>query len=111
MLDVLTDVERSCLDRYIAHLEVEFGDELAEVWVFGPVARGEAWPAGMHISSDLDLCVTQRELTQQEKDALLDATYPLFPECGRQISPAIVEAGKLPKPLAAAIAADGICLR
>ena len=77
--------------------------------VFGSVARAEAWPAGMPIRSDLDLLVlTRRELSPAEKDELVDLTYPLFLECGRQISPAIAREGGIPGSLAAAVAAGGV---
>ena len=83
--------------------------DLVEVVVFGSVARGEAWPAGMPIRSDLDLLVVTREqLPEETKDALFDETYPLFLECGRQISPAFVTQGKLSESLAAASARDGV---
>ena len=56
--------------------------------VFGSVARGESWPRGMPIRSDLDLLVVTptpaREATQEE---LIQATMPLFLDCGRQLGP------------------------
>jgi hypothetical protein len=61
----------------------------------------------MRIPSDLDLAVlTRRDLAHEERDELLDATYPLYLECGRQIGPAIVETPS--ESLAAAIARDGV---
>jgi predicted nucleotidyltransferase len=103
----LTDAERRCLERYVALLAERLEDDLVEVVVFGSVARGEAWPAGMPMRSDLDLAVlTRRELSAEEKDALFEPTYPLFLECGRQISPAIVKEPS--ESLAEAIARDGI---
>ena len=106
-LELLTDVERDCLERYLDLLAERLGDDLVEAVVFGSVARGEAWPAGMPIRSDLDLLVrTRRELPEGEKAGLFDETYPLFLECGRQISPAIVAR---PTPdLEAALAEDGV---
>jgi predicted nucleotidyltransferase len=56
--------------------------------LFGSVARGESWPQGMPIRSDLDLLVvTSSPLTEERQQQLVDATYPLFLECGRQIGP------------------------
>jgi predicted nucleotidyltransferase len=108
-LPLLNDVEADCLERYLDHLAAELGDDLIEACVFGSVARGESWPAGMKIPSDLDLCViTARELTSAENDALVEATLSLYLECGRQISPAIVREGQLSESLAAAIAGDGV---
>ena len=56
-LRVLDDVERACLLRYIETLVTVLGEDLAAVWLFGSVARDEAWPRGMAIRSDLDLLV------------------------------------------------------
>ena len=106
-LELLTEVERDCLERYLGLLAERLGDDLVEAVVFGSVARGEAWPAGMPIRSDLDLLVrTRRELPEEEKAALFDLTYPLFLECGRQISPAIT--ARPSGSLAAAVAEDGV---
>ncbi len=87
-LPVLGSVERSCLGRYLELLGEELGGELDEVVLFGSVARGESWPEGMPIRSDLDLLVvTHSELPDDKQQALVAATYPLFLECGRQIGP------------------------
>jgi hypothetical protein len=64
------------------------GDELDEVIVFGSVARGESWPRGMPIRSDLDLLViTHLPLPPGTAEQLIHATMPLFLECGRQLGP------------------------
>jgi predicted nucleotidyltransferase len=85
-LPLLSDAERSCLDRYLDLLVERLGERLLEVAVFGSVARGESWPAGMPIRSDLDLLVlTETPAGQEEIDALVEATMPLFLECGRQL--------------------------
>ena len=64
------------------------GNELLEGLLFGSVARGESWPSGMRIRSDLDLLVITREpLGESVISPLLDATLPLFLESGRQICP------------------------
>jgi predicted nucleotidyltransferase len=58
------------------------------VIVFGSVARGESWPRGMPIRSDLDLLViTDSPLPGELVDELVRATMPLFLECGRQLGP------------------------
>jgi predicted nucleotidyltransferase len=106
-LPLLNETERGCLERYLDLLADRLGDDLVEAQVFGSVARGESWPRGMPIRSDLDLLVvTRRELAQEEKDALFDETFPLFLECGRQISPAIVRV--VPESVAAAVAEHGV---
>jgi predicted nucleotidyltransferase len=87
-LPLLSDAERSCLERYVDLLVERLGERLLEVSVYGSVARGESWPAGMPIRSDLDLLVlTEKPLAQEEIDALVEATMPLFLECGRQLGP------------------------
>jgi predicted nucleotidyltransferase len=87
-LPVLSDVERSCLVRYVTLLVERLGEQLEEVILFGSVARGESWPRGMPIRSDLDLLVVSAApLDEATTDELLDATLPLFLESGRQIGP------------------------
>lgn len=87
-LEILDATERRTLDAYVALLQERLGERLLRVAVFGSVARGERWPAGMPIRSDLDLLVVVREpLEPGLAQALIDATYPLFLESGRQIGP------------------------
>ena len=88
MLQHLNDAERRTLEAYVAELRATLGERLLAVRVFGSVARGESWPAGMPIRSDLDLLVLVGEpLTASEQQELVDATFPLFLESGRQLSP------------------------
>ncbi len=88
MLELLNDVERGTLAAYVSTLARRLGNRLLAVRVFGSVARGESWPAGMPIRSDLDLLVLVAEpLPAGEIDELVDATLPLFLESGRQLSP------------------------
>lgn len=87
-LELLTSVERSCLSRYLTLLTEALDVNLRRVVVFGSVARGESWPSGMPIRSDLDLLVVSRGVLEESvAQQLLDATLPLYLECGRQISP------------------------
>jgi predicted nucleotidyltransferase len=87
-LAVLTDVERSCLERYLDVLVEKLGEQLLEVSVYGSIARGEPWPPGMPIRSDLDLMViTSDPVPKEVADSLVDATMPLFLESGRQLGP------------------------
>jgi predicted nucleotidyltransferase len=87
-IPVLAEVERSCLARYVELIVDELGEELVEVVLFGSVARGETWPRGMAIRSDIDvLVVTASELPTKREQELVGATYELFLECGRQIGP------------------------
>jgi predicted nucleotidyltransferase len=87
-LEILDAAERRTLEAYVALLRERLGERLLRVAVFGSVARGERWPAGMPIRSDLDLLVIVRDpLEPALAQELVEATYPLFLESGRQIGP------------------------
>jgi predicted nucleotidyltransferase len=85
---VLTELERACMERYCALLRERLGDLLVEIRPFGSAARGDMWAAHWPMHSDIDLLVVTRgvipEATQEQ---LINETYPLFLECGRQLSP------------------------
>ena len=82
----LSEAERSSLERFAATLVDELGDELEALWLFGSSARGDRWPDGLPMRSDLDLhVVTAKPLPAANVDALVSATYPLFLESGTQI--------------------------
>lgn len=56
--------------------------------MFGSAARGEMWPASSPMHSDIDLLVVTRDVVSDaEQEDLVNETYPLFLECGRQLSP------------------------
>jgi predicted nucleotidyltransferase len=98
-LPVLNAAERSCLERYVDVLVDTLGEQLVEVSVYGSVARGEPWPEGMPIRSDLDLMVVTAERVPQELvDELLAETMPLFLECGRQLGPVFKTPDELANP-------------
>ena len=87
-LELLNDTERQALDAYVELLRERLGGGLLTVRVFGSVARGERWWDGMPIRSDLDLLVLVREpLEPSLQQELVEATYPLFLESGRQLAP------------------------
>ncbi len=82
--------ERDCLQRYCAVLRERLGATLIEVWLFGSAARGDMWPDWSPMHSDIDLLIiTNAPASQEVCEALVDETYPLFLECGRQISPSV----------------------
>jgi predicted nucleotidyltransferase len=84
----LSELERDCLSRYLTLLAESLGAELEAVWLFGSAARGEAWWPGMPIRSDIDvLVVTRSPVAESQQEELVNATYPLLLECGRQIGP------------------------
>ncbi len=87
-LETLDERSRSCLARYVELLRRELGESLLEVRVFGSVARGEEWPQGMPIRSDIDLlAVVAERVPPDVVERLVNETYPLFLECGRQLGP------------------------
>jgi hypothetical protein len=80
----LTQRERECVDRFYALLEKRLGERLLEVRMFGP---------------ELDLLVVTRdEPSSTEQEELIDETYPISLECGRQISPHFFSERKLKMP-------------
>lgn len=91
--------ERECLERYCRLLSGRLGERLVDVRMFDSAARGDMWPAGSPMHSDIDLLVVTRqavpEATQEE---LLNETYPLYLECGRQLSPHFFSEHRLSNP-------------
>jgi len=84
----LVERERDCLERFCRLLADRLGRRLVEVRMFGSAARGDMWPAHAPQHSDIDLLViTRDEVAGDEAEALLNETYPLYLECGRQLSP------------------------
>jgi hypothetical protein len=96
---VLTEAERDCLNRYCRLLAARLGDRLVLVRMFGSAARGDMWPAYSPHHSDIDLLVVTRDaVAEDEREALLDETYPLYLECGRQLSPAFFSQARMAAP-------------
>jgi predicted nucleotidyltransferase len=84
----LDDTARVCVRRYLSLLVSQLGENLTEVWLFGSAARGDMWPTNMPMRSDVDMLVlTNEEVNADVQEHLINETYPLFLECGRQISP------------------------
>jgi predicted nucleotidyltransferase len=76
------------MERYRALLQERLGDRLVEIRLFGSAARGDMWAAHWPMHSDIDLLVVTRGVIPEEaQDELVNETYPLFLECGRQLSP------------------------
>jgi predicted nucleotidyltransferase len=95
----LTDTERACLARYCALLAERLGDRLVAVRMFGSAARGDMWGPGSPMHSDVDLLVVTRDaMPEREQDDLLNETYPLCLECGRQLSPHFFSEDRLAAP-------------
>src|SRR5712691_3533853 len=84
----LNAIEGSCLVRYLTILQEFLGTGLVQVWLFGSAARGDMWRRDMPMNSDIDLLlITRGELSPDHRQTLVNETYPLYLECGRQISP------------------------
>jgi predicted nucleotidyltransferase len=95
----LTDTERDCLARYCDLLAERLGARLVDVRMFGSAARGDMWSASSPMHSDVDLLVVTREaVPDDEQDDLLNETYPLYLECGRQLSPHFFSEQRLAAP-------------
>ena len=57
------------------------------------------WPAHSPMHSDIDLLVITRSAVPEEvADELLDETYPVYLECGRQLSPHFFSSAGLAAP-------------
>ena len=98
-LRFLNAQERACLERYFTILSQHLGPSLVEVWLFGSAARGDMWPDSSPMHSDIDLLIITNERPSQDLcAALIDETYPLFLECGRQISPSVTTVGEFRAP-------------
>jgi predicted nucleotidyltransferase len=76
------------MGRYCALLRERLGDRLIDIRLFGSAARGDMWPAHSPMHSDIDLLVVTRGvIPEQTQEELVNETYALFLECGRQLSP------------------------
>jgi predicted nucleotidyltransferase len=84
----LSQLEQGCVRRYVALLHDRLGAELERVVLFGSAARGDMWDAGSPMHSDIDLLVvTRTPLPEAAAEKLVNETYPMYLECGRQIGP------------------------
>jgi predicted nucleotidyltransferase len=72
----LDERERELLDRFVAALEAQYGDDLDAVWLYGSRARGER----PHDESDIDVLV----LTTSERDdkALIPTLWRVLSDLG-----------------------------
>jgi len=106
----LTEGERDCVRRYVALLRERLGPELVRVVLFGSAARGDMWYAGSPMRSDIDLLVvTATPPAETAVEELINETYPLYLECGRQIGPQFrTEASLGLDAFAANVARDGV---
>jgi predicted nucleotidyltransferase len=97
----VTSLEMKCVRRYVKLLGERLGDELLEVRIFGSAARGDMWPPNSPMHSDIDLLViTRRDIDAHEQDELVNETYPLFLEYGRQLAPSFWSSARWERPAA-----------
>src|SRR3954466_1310371 len=95
----LTEIERACLERYCTLLAEHLGPRLVDVRMFGSAARGDMWGARSPMHSDVDLLVVTTEpVREPEAEDLINETYALYLECGRQLSPHFFSAERLAAP-------------
>jgi predicted nucleotidyltransferase len=96
--------------RYVELLREQLGDELERVVLFGSAARGDMWDPGSPMHSDIDLLVVTRSpLPEARAEELVNETYPLYLECGRQIGPQFrTEASLASSAFAENVARDGV---
>jgi predicted nucleotidyltransferase len=95
----LDERERDCLDRYCRLVAERLADRLVAVRMFGSAARGDMWAAHAPMNSDIDLLVvTTDDVAESEHNSLLAETYPLYLECGRQLSPHFFSEQRLAQP-------------
>lgn len=84
----LNEAESSCVLRFVQIVKRRLSGDLRHVWIYGSAARGNMWSARMPMHSDIDLLfLTGSPVRPQVQEELANETYPLFLECGRQISP------------------------
>ena len=90
VLKYLNESEQNCVLRYLTLLSDTLEDNLHEVWLYGSCARGDMWWQTSPMHSDIDLLIlTENPVPEDTVEFLVNETYPLFLECGRQIAPQI----------------------
>ena len=94
---MLSEIERDCLERYCRLLAERL--DVVTIRMFGSAARGDMWPAHSPMHSDIDLLVvTRAEVDERTREALVNETYSLYLECGRQLSPTFYSEARLAGP-------------
>jgi predicted nucleotidyltransferase len=95
----LSERESDCLSRFCGLLADRLGQDLVAVRMFGSAARGDMWPAHSPHHSDIDLLVVTRgPVSEALRQELENETYPLYLECGRQLSAAFFTEERLAAP-------------
>jgi predicted nucleotidyltransferase len=85
---VLSVAESQLLGTLKCALVERFGDRLIGLKIFGSRARGEG-----RDDSDIDLLVDVRDVTPEERGAILDLAHDLGLEADLVLSPLVLRAG------------------
>jgi predicted nucleotidyltransferase len=72
----LDEPERELLDRFVAALAKQYGDDLDAVWLYGSRARGER----PHDESDIDVLVVTR--SERDDKPLIPILWRVLDELG-----------------------------
>jgi predicted nucleotidyltransferase len=72
----LDERERELLDRFVAALQQEYGDDLDAIWLYGSRARGER----SHDESDIDVLVVTRD--ERSDEALIPTLWRVLEQLG-----------------------------
>lgn len=70
----LDERERELLDRFVAALEQQYGDDLDAVWLYGSRARGER----SHDKSEIDVLVVTR--SDRDDEPLIPTLWRVLEE-------------------------------
>jgi hypothetical protein len=101
-LRYMTETERACVQRYIEAVVRRLERNLVEVLLFGSFVRGDIWGRHWPMHSDVDLLIlTTQPVQESDREDLINETYPLYLECGRQISPQFRTVAELQQPTTA----------
>ncbi len=98
-LEHLSATERECVRGFVNLLTERLSLNLVSIILFGSAVRGDMWPEWSAMHSDIDLLIVLREpLSAERQEELINETYPLFLECGRQISPQFITVEEFESP-------------
>ncbi|HUP02252.1 MAG TPA: nucleotidyltransferase domain-containing protein [Gemmatimonadota bacterium] len=83
----------------MAFVQSALGESLGEIWLYGSFVRGDMWSRRSSMTSDIDLLVlTSIEINAELRDQLDNEIYPMYLECGRQISLQFWSVAKFDRP-------------
>jgi predicted nucleotidyltransferase len=86
----LSDAERAAVDEFLVRARAALGNELKEVRLFGPRARGEG-----HDESDLDIALIVGPEGRAQRRAIYDLAFDVGLAHGIEIAPLVIEETRL----------------